>query len=192
MTSCDRTIEGGGITTHGDRSQDTAKLLKLATTAGQLSYQLSRETETYRIAGKLARLAGVRTTGRFKQMAAALAEAHVDLATGGVDPLAGDPRGFFLLQCALAQVSFRMWEELWNEKHTELLGKVWEGEDFELMSVWRERVRTMMMGCRQGKVLTMNSEEYVGALIESGATEQAAMDLVDWLSEVEYGATGST
>jgi len=186
MTCCDRTIEEGGITTHGDRSQDTAKLLKLAATAGQLSYRLSRETETYRIAGKLARLAGVRTTGRDKRMVAALAEAHVYLATVEVDPLAGDPLGFFLLQCALAQVSFRVWEELWNEKHTELLGKAWEGEDFELMAVWRERVRSIIKECRQDAVFVMTSEHYITQLIDAGASEEAAQELAAWLSVVKY------
>jgi hypothetical protein len=82
-----------------------------------------------------------------------------------------------------------MWEDLWNEKHPDQLGQAWRGQDFALMSIWREKVRTRIQECRQGAVLAMSFAEYAAKLTEGGANEETAVDLAEWLSEVEYGGT---
>ena len=116
------------------------------------------------------------------QKAIAFAEAHVYQAKAGVDPFAGDPRGFFLLQCAMAIISFRIWEDLWNEKHPEQFGQAWDAADFALMPVWREKVRTMITECGQQCVFAMTAEEYQVRLFDAGADEETAKELVSWMS----------
>jgi hypothetical protein len=111
------------------------------------------------------------------------------------DLFAGHPNHFYLLQSAIEQVSYRLWEDLWNDKHPDCFGQAWEGENFGLMTVWREKVRSLLKECGQEAALAMTSEQYVVKLIAAGADEQAAEDLEEWLSEVTCeteGSTGST
>ncbi|HWH58858.1 MAG TPA: hypothetical protein VN682_14600 [Terriglobales bacterium] len=103
------------------------------------------------------------------------------------------PSGFYPLQLAIAQFSYRIWQDLWNEKYPDRFGQAWEGEDFQLMSAWREDVRRMIIECGQGAVLAMNAEEYVAKLIAANATGEAAEEMAEWLSELKYqGTTPST
>jgi hypothetical protein len=141
------------------------------------------------MAGRLNRLVQFKFSDLNEREVTAFAEAHVQSAQTGNDLFAGHPHTFYLLQSAIVQVSYRMWEDFWNERHPDQLGEAWNGQDFALMSIWREKVRTMIQECRQGAVLTMSAEEYVAKLTEDGASEEAAVDLAEWLSEVEYGGT---
>jgi len=43
----------------------------------------------------------------------------------------------------------------------------------------------MIQECHQGAVLAMSVEEYVAKLTKGGASEETAVDLAEWLSEVE-------
>jgi hypothetical protein len=170
-----------------------SELMRLAAKAGRLADQVLREPEPYRMAGRLNRLIQFQLSELNEREISAFAEAHVDQAKGAQDAAANDPVAFYRLQCAIAVVSYHMWEDLWNEKHPDKFGEAWNGQDFALMSIWREKVRTMIQECRQGAVLAMTAEEYVAMVIESGASEEAAEQLAEWLSEVEYeGTTPST
>lgn len=163
------------------------QLLNIAVRAGNLAYDTSRSAESYRLAGRLSRLVQFRLSDLSEREVTAFAEAHVQSAKTGNDLFAGHPHSFYLLQSAIAQVSYRIWEDLWNEKHPDQIGKAWHGQDFALMSVWREKVIVMIKDCRQHAVLALNPEEYVAELTEDGASEEAAVDLAEWLWEVEYG-----
>lgn len=164
-------------------------LLSIATKARRLAYEVSREPRAYRRAGTLCRLIEFRFSSLNEREVTAFAEAHIEQAKWGEDPLADDPRGFCLLQIAIAQVSYHLWEYLWNEKHPNQFGKAWEGEDFALMSIWRQKILATIKQCRQGAVLAMSPEVYIAKLIESGASEETATDLTEWLSEVKCGGT---
>lgn len=89
--------------------------------------------------------------------------------------------------CAMTQVSYHMWEDLWNEKHPHRFEKAWDGEDFALMSIWRQKIQAMVKECRQGAALAMRAEEYVAKLIDNGASEETAVDLAEWLTEIRCG-----
>lgn len=191
MTHCSPTSEGNRVAGH--RSQETAKLLKLATMAGQLANQVSREPEEYRMAGRLSRLIQFEFSELSEREISAFAESHIDLAKTAEDPFADDPDGFYPLHCAIARVSYRMWEDLWNVKHPDRFGEAWEGEDVALMSIWREKVRTIIKECRQDAVFVMTAEQYITKLINAGTGEEIAQELAAWLSVVKYeGDTPST
>jgi hypothetical protein len=167
-----------------------SQLINIAAKAGKLAHRVSREPEGYRMAGRLNRLAQFQFSD-LTEREVDFAEAHVVLATAGNDPFADYPGGFLLLQTAIAQVSYRLWEDLWNDKHPESFGKAWEGQDFGLMSVWRTRVREMIADCHLHALLTMATGEYVAKLI--GAGEEEAQELAEWLADVKYeGTTPST
>ncbi|MFY9582915.1 MAG: hypothetical protein WAR21_00305 [Candidatus Acidiferrales bacterium] len=161
-------------------------LVNIAAKAGQLAYQASGEPEAYRLAGRLFRLLEIPVSDLQGQEVAAFAQAYVHHAKAGNDVFSGDPHHFLLLQCAVAQVSYPLWEQLWNDKHPDRFGQGWEGEDFALMSVWREKVRATIRECRQYAVFAMPCEEYVAKLIDAGASEEAVEMLVDWMSNVLY------
>ena len=161
----------------------TYELLNIATKVGRLADQVSRESKASRITGRLI---------RDEHDVEALAESHILLARAGDDLLADDSLGFVRLQLAMAQVSYRLWEDLWNEKYPDRFGQAWEGEDIELMSVWRKDVRVMVKECRQGGIFTMPAKEYVAKLIDCGASKETAEEQADWMSKVRYeGTTGS-
>ena len=83
-------------------------------------------------------------------------------------------------------VSGRLWEDLWNDKYPDRFGQAWNGQDFALMSVWREKVRAMIEECGQDAIFAMTAEEYVAKLIDASADEEAVETLVDWMSNVLY------
>ncbi len=62
------------------------------------------------MAGRMNRLAQFQFSDLTEREVTDFAEAHVVLATAGNDPLADCPGGFLLLQIAIAQVSYRLWE----------------------------------------------------------------------------------
>ncbi len=100
----------------------TYELLKISAKAGQMAYRASHESEAYRLAGRLNRLVQFQISELVEEEIAAFAEAHVYLASIG-DPLVGGPSAFYWLQAAIAQVSYRIWEDLWNDKHLRASGK---------------------------------------------------------------------
>jgi len=161
-------------------------LIHIAARVEELAYQASPEPEAYRLAGRLLRLLGIPISDLHDQEVVALAEAHVHLAKAGEDSFSDDPHYFFLLQSAIAQVSYRLWEELWDENHPDRFGQPWDGQDFTLMSVWREKVRAMIKECGQDAVFGMTAGGYVARLIDAGADEEAVEMLVDWMSNVLY------
>lgn len=185
MTGCSPASKGNRVAALGDRSQETSRLLKLATRAGRLADQVSRESEEYRMAGRLNRLIQFQFSDLSERELTAFAESHVDLAKT-VESFADDPDWFCALHCAIALVSYRVWEDLWNVKHPDRFGEAWEGEDVALMSLWREKVRTLIKECHQDAVFAMTSEQYFTKLITASAGEEAAQELAEWLSVVKY------
>jgi hypothetical protein len=162
-----------------DRLQGTHELLNLAAKAGQLADQVSRESEGYRIAGRL-----------FRNDIGSDIEAYAELVVyqtkSGISLNGDDPHHFFLLQFFMQIVSYRLWEDLWNDKHPDRFGQAQVGEDGALMAGWRERVRAMINECGQEAVFAMTAEEYVAELIDAGADQDAAENLKDWMSIVMY------
>ena len=158
-------------------TEDNFALFQLATKAGRLASRASRESELHRIAGRLIR--DPRDLDALSQAIVyeAKAEGHVlpdHLKTG---------TGFLLLQFAIARVSDLYWEDLWNEAHPHRFGHAWDGEDIELMSIWRENVRTLIKECHQEWLfLVSNAEEYMARLVDAGASKEDAEELADWLS----------
>jgi hypothetical protein len=167
---------------------DAPRLIEIADRAQELANCAFREPEAYRIAGRVIRSRIHLELGNIATEAdtGALAEAHVHLAKAGDDPYAAHPAHFFLLQCATQIVSCRLWEDCWNEKHPDRVGEAWDGEDFALMSVWREKVRAMIKQCDQNPVFGMTMKQYAAELIDAGASEEVVAGLVVWMSEVMY------
>jgi len=164
------------------------ELLNIAIKVERLLYKVSREPEECRLAGRLNRLIQFPMSELTEEEIVTFAESHVRLAMAKHD-LFLDRSGFYPLQLAIARVSYRMWEDLWNEKHPDRSGKAWEGEDVSLMWVWREKVLVTINECHQGAVLVMSAEEYAAELVATGADEEAAADLSEWLLEVMYEET---
>lgn len=169
-----------------ETTSGAAALFNIAARAGRLANQVSREPEEYRMAGRLNRLIQFRFSDLSEREVTAFAESHVDLAKTAGDLFADDPDGFYSLHCAIALVSYRIWEDLWNVKHPDRFGEAWEGEDVVLMSIWREKVRSLIKECHQDAVFVMTDEQYVTKLIDAGDSEEAAQELASWLSMVKY------
>ena len=154
--------------------------LTLAAKAGRTAAAASRENESYRIASKLSR-----NPSDIEALSKAIVyEAKIE----GI-PFSGffnTPEGFALLQFALEQVSYLLWERLWNETHPNQSGQAWEGEDLALMSAWRKQVRILIEECHQESILAMHADEYVARLMDARVGEEAAKGLTEWLSQVVY------
>jgi hypothetical protein len=162
------------------------ELLRLAVKAGRLANQVSSEPEAYRIAGRLNRLIQFQPSDLSEREVTAFAESHVDLAKTAEDPFSDDPDAFCALHCAIALMSYGMWESLWDLKHPDRFGEACKGEDADLMSIWREKVRTIIKECHQDAVFVMTAEQYITQLIDAGASTEAAEELGSWLSVVKY------
>jgi hypothetical protein len=153
-----------------------SELLQLATQAKRIASRVSSESESRRLAGRLA---------RDPCDVDALAGATVQLAKGSgifASYLKEDPDGLLILQLAIAHMSDLCWQDLWNDAHPDRFGQ--DGEDFELMPVWRERVHAIIKECEQEWVLECHVDDYDGTLIEAGADEGAVEPLIERLLEV--------
>jgi hypothetical protein len=162
------------------------ELLNIAIRVAAPTTKVSQESQTCRIAGRLA---------RDPYDVGALSEAIVNDAKcehAFTSMTTGVTIYHALLQHAMCEVSMHVWEELWNDAHPDQFGLGLEGEDIALMSVWREKVRVMIKECHQGAILTMTVEEYFDYLKAAGESEEAAEALADWISEIRVGYTPST
>jgi hypothetical protein len=169
-----------------NRLLSPSELVKLANKAETLAHHAGQERKEYRIAGRLA---------RDPADARALCDATVEGVKSGNAlslEIIKEPSGWFLLQLAMVQASYGMWEELWNEAHPDRFGRAWEEKDFDLMAVWRVNVRTMIRECRQDAVLAMTAEEWFAKLSQVGVSEESAEALMEWISEIQVGDTRST
>jgi hypothetical protein len=159
-------------------SKSNSELLHLATKANRLASRLNGTSEVRRLAGRLARDpndldALSRSTLYEAKSEGILAES---LKTG---------TGLLLLHFAMQRVSNVEWENLWNGAHPDRFGQAWEGEDVQLMSVWREKIRTMIKECHQEWILAVgDADEYIGKLLEAGSSKEVAEELADWLGDV--------
>jgi hypothetical protein len=154
------------------------ELGKLATKAGTLTRQASEEQRAYRIAGRLA---------RDPEDRGARCEALVEAVKRGdvlFLELTKELGGWLWLQLAMVQVSYAMWEKIWDNAHPERFGRAWDGEDLDLMTVWREQVRALIKACHQEAILAITAEGYSAQLIEAGASEEDAEALAEWISMI--------
>jgi hypothetical protein len=159
-------------------TKSNSELLQLAAKANASALLSNGARELQRRAGRVARGA---------QDVDHLLRAVVDEAKAVRMPaecsMTGDE--VLSLQFAMQQVSYVDWEDLWNDAHPDRVGEALEGEDFQLKSVWRKKVRTMIMECHQEWMLAVDdADEYIGKLLESGASEEQAENLADWLWDV--------
>lgn len=162
------------------------ELLNIAFRVEALAMQVSQESQTYRIAGRLA---------CDPHDAGALSKAIVNDAKcehAFTSMTAGMTIYHALLQHAMYEISMHVWEELWNDAHPDQFGLGREGEDIALMSVWREKVRAMINECHQGAILAMTVDECFEYLKATGEREETAEALADWISEIRVGDTPST
>jgi hypothetical protein len=162
------------------------ELLNIAIRVEAPTSKVSQESQTYRIAGRLA---------RDPYDVGALSKAIVNDAKGEhafATTTIGVTIYHALLQHAMREVSMHVWEELWNEAHPDQFGLGLEGEDIVLMSVWREKVRAMIKECHQGAILAMTVEEYFDYLTAGGVSEEDAEALADWILEIRVGDSPST
>jgi hypothetical protein len=167
-------------------SSGVAELLALAAQVERLAKQASAEPQAYRLSGRFA---------RHPHDVEAFCEAIVADAKsrGAFFPMIEEtPMGYALLHHAMRQVSTRMWEELWNGAHPDQFGFAWEGEDVALMSVWREKVRTMITECRQQAIFVMAPNEYFDKLIAAGVSATDADVLAEWRLDIQAGSPPAT
>jgi hypothetical protein len=165
------------------------KLLQLADKAQRLALQISNESEVCRLAGRLCRLVQFSCSEFTEREVEAFAAARIFQIEDGNDLESEDPLDLVSLHCSLALASYHVWENLWNEKHPDRLGCAWEGQDFELMVVWRGRVRAMISKCGQAKVFSLSTEQYAAGLTGAAANEEQVEYLANWMSEVLYEGT---
>ena len=162
------------------------ELLKIASRVEALAMEASQETQMYRIGGRLARK---------PYDVEAFYKAIIDGTKRGdavISDIIRESEDSALLQRAMWQVSTKLWEEMWNNAHPDQFGQAWKGEDSDLKSVWREKIRAMINECHQGAMLAMTVEEYFAQLTAAGHSEELAEALADWLSEIQGGHTPST
>jgi hypothetical protein len=157
-----------------------SKLLELVAKANRLVTDLNGLTELQRFAGRVARDPDDLDGGSYVFHARSESFLAEGLKTG---------TGLLLLHCEMVELSYLKWERLWNKTHPDRFGQGSDGEDFELMSVWRQEVRTLIEECGQGWMLEVaGAEQYIETLQEAGATielaDELAETLVDWLGEV--------
>ena len=132
----------------------------------------------------------------------ALYELVIDAAQNGS---VKNDESFFMVQWAIETYSDRLWEKLWNEKHPDRYGKAFDkdSEDFDLMEVWRTKVRAMLKDCHQDAVLDMTYDEYVAKLTrgkdnktDNKEVKEAVESLANWMNDLdllnarEQGTTG--
>jgi hypothetical protein len=125
----------------------------------------------------------------------AVIEALIDImkAGGAIASAIGEtPEGFALVQCALAEVSRHLWEEMWDSAHPEQRSHAWEGDDAGLMSLWCENVRALIKDCHQDAMLAITAEEYYERLTAAGLSDEAAEALAGWFSTILPGTTPSS
>jgi hypothetical protein len=159
--------------------EDSSALLALATKANRLASRVGRESESNRVAGRL-----VRDPHDWDALSRSLVYEAKAGKLGLLDDLKTGT-GFLLLQFAIVQVSYLCWEDLWNGTHPQRFGQAWDGEDPELMSIWRRRVRTIINECHQDWLLLVSDVDKCKArLVDAGASEQVAEEFADWLSNV--------
>jgi hypothetical protein len=162
------------------------ELMKIVTKTDALARQAWEESKADRITGRLAR--DPHDVGAFSHATVELAKKG-----GAFSPaITEDQDGWFLLQISMEEVSNAVWEQLWNDAHPDRFGEGWDGEDFALMSVWREKVRTMIRECHQEAILEMSAEEYFAQLTTAGESEEVAEALADWISVIHEEDTPST
>ncbi len=98
--------------------------------------------------------------------------------------------GLLLLHCEMVELSYLKWERLWNKTHPDRLGQGLDGEDFELMSVWRQEVRTLIEEWWPGMdVDVAGAKQYIETLqmvwLPPSSWPTSWLEtLVDWLGEV--------
>jgi hypothetical protein len=161
-------------------SSGLAELLELADRVGRFAKEVSEEPEASRISGRLA---------RDPHDVDGFSVAIVDSAKcrGAFSVIDEMPKGYALLQRAMWHVSMLMWEELWNGAHPDQFGSAWDGKDLVLMSVWRERVRTMATECGQEAIFVMTPTEYFDKLTAAGVSQAEAEAIVEWHWEIQAG-----
>jgi hypothetical protein len=171
------------------RSHAVDKLLELAAKAQELAFQISSESEVYRHAGRLNRLVQFPCSEFTEREVEAFAAGYISLIEEGNDLGSEHPLDFVSLHRNLALASYHVWENLWNEKHPDRLGSALEGQDFELMVVWRGRVRAMLSKCGQSNLFSFTTEQYAAELTAAGANKEEVEWLANWMSEVLYEGT---
>ena len=162
------------------------KLMKVAAKTETLARQAWEESTTHRISGRLAR--DPRDVGALSY---AIVE-HSKNCDAFSTEITESPDTWLLLQISMEQVSYALWEQLWNDAHPDRFGEAWDGQDVDLMSIWREKVRTMITECQQAAILAMTLEEYFARLTAAGDSAEVTEGLAEWISMIRVGATPST
>jgi hypothetical protein len=170
-----------------DRSPGAEELLKIAAQAQELVVRISSEPGLYRRAGRLVRLSQFLPSALSEEELVAFVEA---LSGADEQQSSGSPGSLFLLHTAIEQVSDLIWEEMWISKQLTCFKKPSKKQDYELRSLWREKVRGLLRRCGHDAVFSSTPKEYADELIGAGASEQDADRLANWLSEVLGGTTG--
>jgi hypothetical protein len=169
-----------------DRLLGVHELMEVATKTDMLSREAWKESKEDWIIGRLA---------RDPRDAGAICHGIVEFVKnfGAFSfEILEERDSWFLLQISMMEVSHTMWERLWNEAHPDRYGEAWDGVDFELMPIWRQKVRTIIRECHQGAILAMAVEEYFLQLDAVGQSEEVAIALADWIWKIHEGDTPST
>jgi hypothetical protein len=169
-----------------DRLLCLHELMKVAEKTDTLAREAWEESKAHRITGRLV---------RDPEDVGALCYATVERVKKGDAfflELTGGQDGWLLLQISMEQVSYAMWEQLWNDAHPDRFGGAWDEEDFDLMSVWRKEVRAMIKECDQEDILVMTVEEYFDQLTETDEGKEVADQLAGWISMIHEGDTPLT
>jgi hypothetical protein len=169
-----------------DRLLGFHELMKVAAKIDTLARQAWEESKAHRITGRLAR-----DPDDFGARCYFTVEGVKKGNAFCLEPT-GEQDGWLLLQISMQHVSYAMWVQLWNDAHPDRFGGAWDGEDFDLMSVWREKVRTMIRECHQEAILAMTVEEYIDQMTATGESDEVTEALADWISEIYAGDTPST
>jgi hypothetical protein len=101
-------------------------------------------------------------------------------------------KDFYIIHAVVHEIGQRWWEHLWDEKHADRPGGAWQGQDFDLMRVWREKMRGLLRDCRQDAVFDMDYEGFITTMTDAGANPKEAEQAADWLADVMWEDEGDT
>lgn len=79
-----------------------------------------------------------------------------------------------MLHCALCEKSMERWKDLWQAKHPDRPDEYEDGEDEDLMGVWRECLRQLFAEYGQGWVFDMKPREYFKHFVTKGTEKDTA------------------
>jgi tRNA-binding EMAP/Myf-like protein len=96
------------------------------------------------------------------------------------------PSDFVAISAALYFRAWDLWERLWVGKHPDRADESQTGEDFDLMPVWRAKVRDLFAKHHMAHVLDMDPQAYMDKLMAEGLDQDFAVLFTETFFDVHW------